>query len=313
MILERLGDLADEFANFNIFFHICRMKKLLGFVLHFSVLMVFLTALVMPSCTGKQPVATTIGHDSMGLELARIHRNRDLLASLFEKVRSDPRLEGSEVGYMVIDCTDPMPTVIAQNEASKTMIPASTLKLFVTGAALEIFGEPVFKEVTTINQLSINWRASNLLRKIGGEVYGVANNKNGFQAIMDFWDRKGLDLSGIRFDDGNGLSRNNAISAKQLVDLLNIMRGSDYYDIFYSSLPVAGYSGTMRKALKGTTAAGLIHAKTGTIAGVKSWAGYVSTHHGRKLIFAIIVNNFTCRPKEIKQKFEQVMVQMTQV
>jgi D-alanyl-D-alanine carboxypeptidase len=289
------------------------MKKLLGFFLHFSVLSVFLVTLLMPSCQGRHPEHSSAGTDSLGFEMARLERQRDTLAGVLERLKNDPGLKDSEIGYMIIDCTDPEPTVIAQCEPSRALIPASTLKLFVTGAALEIFGQPIFREVMTINQLSVNWRASKLLRKIGAEIYGESNNRSGFRAIMDFWTRKGLDLSGIRFDDGNGLSRNNAISPKHLVDLLYIMRNSNYFDIFYSSLPIAGYTGTMRKALRGTTGAGRVHAKTGTIAGVKSWAGYVSTNSGRNLIFAIIVNNYSCRKKEVKKKFEEVMVRMTQV
>jgi D-alanyl-D-alanine carboxypeptidase len=289
------------------------MRKLLGFFLHFTVLSVFLTALLMPSCQGRHPEHLSAGQDSKGLEMARLERERDTLVGVLEQLKNDPGLKDSEIGYMIIDCTDSLPMVIAECEPSRALIPASTLKLFVTGAALEIFGQPIFREVMTINQLSINWRSSKLLRKIGAAVYGESSNTSGYRAIMEFWAGKGLDLTGIRFDDGNGLSRNNAISPKHLVDLLYIMRNSDYFNIFYSSLPIAWYTGTMRKALLGTTAAGKVHAKTGTIAGVKSWAGYVSTNSGRNLIFAIIVNNYSCRQKEVKKKFEQVMVRMTQV
>lgn len=275
--------------------------------------MVFLLAMVMPACQGTHPEQTVTTQDSAGLEMARFQRQRDTLAGVLERFRNDPVLEDSEIGYVILDCTDSIPCVIAQHEPSRTLIPASTLKLFVTGAALEIFGPPVFRDVMTINQLSVNWRSSKLLRQIGGAVYGESNNRNGFRAILEFWERKGIDLTGIRFDDGNGLSRNNAISPRQLADLLNVMRTSSYFNVFYSSLPVAGYTGTMRKTLTGTEAAGLVHAKTGTISKVKSWAGYVSTRNGRNLIFAIIVNNYNCRQKVIKKKVEEVMVRMTQV
>ena len=289
------------------------MKKLLGFLLHFSVLLVFLAAFLMPACQGRHPERSVAGQDSAGLKMARLERQRDTLVQVLNKFKNEPGLKGSDIGYMILDCTEGQPEVIAECDPSRTLIPASTLKLFVTGAALEILGQPVFREVMTINQLSINWRASKLLRKIGGEVYGQSNNQNGYRAVLEFWARKGLDLTGLHLDDGNGLSRNNAISPKHLVDLLYIMRNSDYFDVFYSSLPIAGYTGTMRKALLGTTAAGRVHAKTGTIAGVKSWAGYVTTSNGHNLIFAIIVNNYTCRQKEVKKKIEEVMVRMTQV
>src|SRR5512133_3055770 len=182
------------------------MRRLLGFVLHLSVLLIFLAAVVMPSCQGRQSEQVAFGQDSTGIELAKMQRNRDSLNGILAQLREDPSLQGSDIGYMIVDCTDSLMQIIAQYEPNRTMIPASTLKLFVTGAALEILGPSVFREVMTINQLSINWRSSKLLRRIGAEVYGASNNQNGFRAILDFWTRKGLDLSGINFDDGNGLS-----------------------------------------------------------------------------------------------------------
>ena len=290
------------------------MKKLLGqLLLKLCAGIIFLAVVVMPACQGTHPEAAIPGDDPTGLMMARLQRNRDTLAMCLQRFLNDPLMRDSEIGYLIVDCTDSVPQVIAQHESSRPFIPASTLKLFVTGAALEILGQPVFSEVMTINQLSVNWRSSKLLRKIGGEVFGVCDNRNGFRAIMDFWGRKGIDLTGISFYDGNGLSRSNAVAPKHLVELLSVMRGSEYFDVFYSSLPVAGYSGTMRKALSGTDAAGRVHAKTGTISKVKSWAGYINTLNGRNLIFAIIVNNYTCRQKVVIRKVEEVMVRMTQV
>jgi D-alanyl-D-alanine carboxypeptidase/D-alanyl-D-alanine-endopeptidase (penicillin-binding protein 4) len=69
----------------------------------------------------------------------------------------------------------------------------------------------------------------------------------------------------------------------------------------------------LHKALKGTAAEGRVRAKTGTIAGVKSFAGYVKSVSGKELIFAIIVNDYTCRTKVIKKKLENILLSMAQV
>ena len=66
------------------------------------------------------------------------------------------------------------------------------------------------------------------------------------------------------------------------------------------------------KAMEKAKAEGMIRAKTGTVNGVKSFAGYANTISGKKLIFAIIVNNFTCRTKVLKKKLENVMVKMAE-
>ncbi len=237
-----------------------------------------------------------------------------LLLSDLEDLKTDDCLKNASLGYYIIDITkESNKTVIAQNEQTRPMMPASTLKLFVTAPALEIFGPPVIAEVTVTNEHSVNWRSSKLLRRIGGKIYNHNTKEAGIQAILEFWKAKGLDTRGMYFDDGNGLSRNNAISPKQLVDALFIMTNSKYWLPFYESLPIAGITGTLHKALRGTAAEGRVRAKTGTIAGVKSFAGYVKSVSGRELIFSIIVNDYSCRTKLIKKKLEAIMLRMAEV
>ncbi|HNY03009.1 MAG TPA: D-alanyl-D-alanine carboxypeptidase [Bacteroidales bacterium] len=272
-------------------------------------LLVFLQLLV--SCVNNHPGGT----DKAVLPAVPKSDTKEyntLLAALNE-LKQDPLLNGASVGYMVVDVTAPKPQVVADYQAKKPMVPASTLKIFVTGAALEYFGKSVVPEVTITNQMSVNWRSSKLLRRIGGKVYNEATTTAGTRAILDFWSSRGVDTDGMYFYDGNGLSHNNAISPKQLVDALNAMRHSPWFDVFYQSLPLAGITGTLHRAMKGSAAEGRIHAKTGTIGRVKSFAGYVTTLSGRRLIFSLIVNDYSCRMKQVKKKLEEVMIRMAEV
>lgn len=237
----------------------------------------------------------------------------DTLVTCLERLKQDPYLESADLGYFIIDITTKNPVVVAEYQAKKALIPASTLKIFVTGAALEIFGPSIIKEVNITNMMSVNWRSSKLLRKIGGQKYQSATTTAGARAILQFWQEKGVDTDGMVFDDGNGLSRNNAISPKQLVDALYSMQTSPFFQPFYESLPLAGLSGTLRKAMKGTAAEGRVRAKTGTIASVKSFAGYAHTVSGRRVVFSIIVNNYDGRVKNMKKKLEGVMVKIAEL
>ncbi len=239
--------------------------------------------------------------------------NYDTLLLALENLKKDPCLVPATLGYFIIDVTSKQPVIVAEWNAKKMMIPASTLKIFVTGAALEIFGPPVIKEVTVTNQMSVNWRSSKLLRKIGGKISETPTTAAGAKTILRFWKDKGVDTDGMVFDDGNGLSRHNAISPKQLVDALYAMRTSPYYQVFFESLPLAGISGTLHRAMKGTAAEGRIRAKTGTIAAVKSFAGYAHTVSGHRLIFSFIVNDFDCRVKPMKKKLEAVLVKVAEL
>lgn len=278
----------------------------------FNILLFGIFLFLTVSC-GQEEKKPEIKQAQPVLSEAQAKRFNQLLKDL-QLLKEDGCLKNASLGYYIVDITkEDNKTIIAQCGQTRPMMPASTLKLFVTAPALEIFGPPIIPEVTVTNEHSVNWRSSKLLRRIGGKVYNHNTKDAGVQAILEFWKAKGLDTKGMYFEDGNGLSRNNAISPKQLVDALYIMTNSKYFLPFYESLPIAGLTGTLHKALKGTAAEGRVRAKTGTIAGVKSFAGYVKSVSGRELIFALIVNDYSCRTKLIKKKLEAIMLRMAEV
>lgn len=268
--------------------------------------------MIFPACRNsqeKKPVTSSRPDQ----EMPEAEHPYDTLVQALASLQEDPQLRDASIGYLVVDITSKDPVVVAESHARTPMIPASTLKIFVTGAALEFFGRAIIPEVMITNQMSVNWRSSKLLRKIGGKVYKSATTAAGARAILQFWSDKGVDTRGMYFYDGNGLSRNNAISPKQLVDALYVMRASPYFQTFYESLPLAGMTGTLHRAMKGSIAQGRIRAKTGTINYVKSFAGYCNTITGRKLIFSLIVNDYEGRTRVVKKKLESVLIDMAKI
>jgi D-alanyl-D-alanine carboxypeptidase/D-alanyl-D-alanine-endopeptidase (penicillin-binding protein 4) len=65
-------------------------------------------------------------------------------------------------------------------------------------------------------------------------------------------------------------------------------RHKPIYDHLLPSLPVAGEDGTLKKRMKDTRAEGNVQAKTGTLTGIISLAGYCTASNGHRLCFAII-------------------------
>lgn len=156
------------------------------------------------------------------------------------------------------------------------------------------------------NHVSVNLFAEHLLNQVGVRRYGDGSNYSGALAVENYW--KSKIGAGMYVADGSGLSRHNAVSAYHLTEILQYMRKSKYSKSFYSSLPIAGKSGTMRSIGKGTAAAGNIRAKSGTMSRVKSYAGYCTTKSGKKVAFAMIINNFNCYSSTVKKKLEKLMV-----
>lgn len=100
--------------------------------------------------------------------------------------------------------------------------------------------------------------------------------------------------------DGSGLSLYNYTTADLLVQLLQYAWHTPRIRAaLVPALPVAGQDGTLEKRLCGTEAEGRILAKTGTVTGVSTLAGYALRPDGRTLTFAILCQG-VCSPKEGK-------------
>jgi D-alanyl-D-alanine carboxypeptidase/D-alanyl-D-alanine-endopeptidase (penicillin-binding protein 4) len=111
----------------------------------------------------------------------------------------------------------------------------------------------------------------------------------------------GVQPDGFVVHDGSGLSRHDYVSPRTLVRVLDVMRQSPDFKPFYDALPIAGVDGTIRGRMKGTPAAGNIHAKTGTIDKARSLSGYVTTADGRLLLFSALCNNYTVPTRRVDQ------------
>ena len=101
--------------------------------------------------------------------------------------------------------------------------------------------------------------------------------------------RLGLGGNPYKIADGSGLSLYNYVSAELLVTLLRYAYSKpDIFDHLLPALPIAGVDGTLKKRMTDGAARGNVMAKTGTLTGISSLAGYLTTASGRQLCFAII-------------------------
>jgi len=123
-------------------------------------------------------------------------------------------------------------------------------------------------------------------------------------ALKEFWISKGMNSKGLVLEDACGLSHFNTINSSHLVFILKYMYNSDNFEVFKSSLPVVGISGTLQWYCRRSSAKSNIWAKGGSMKRVRSFAGYASSNSGKNIAFAIIVNNYDCNDYIIKDSFE---------
>jgi D-alanyl-D-alanine carboxypeptidase/D-alanyl-D-alanine-endopeptidase (penicillin-binding protein 4) len=156
------------------------------------------------------------------------------------------------------------------------------------------------------NVKSVNLFAEGLVNLLGYFSFGDGSTESGLNVVRNYWKGK-INCSNLILNDGSGLSRLNAISAQHFCELLKYMSTSKNYEDFKSTLPVAGKNGTISTLCKGGSGEGRIYAKSGTLNNTKSFAGYIDSKTGKKIAFAIIVNNFNCSSNQITLKMEKIL------
>ena len=109
------------------------------------------------------------------------------------------------------------------------------------------------------------------------------------KAIKHTLHKAGVKDAHYKIADGSGLSLYNYVTPELLTKLLTYAyRKAAIYRYLYVSLPVAGEDGTLKKRMKDTPAQINIHAKTGTLTGISSLAGYAIAANNHILAFSII-------------------------
>ncbi len=159
---------------------------------------------------------------------------------------------------------------------------------------LASYTSPPYSEIMkVINKPSQNFYTEQVVRTIGKEVHGVGSMKNGRKAALPVLAQWGVDTARLRYADGSGLSRLNLVTPSDIVSILSGISKGKYFSAFYESLPIAGVDGSIKHRMKGTSAEGNVHAKTGYIGYVRALSGYVTSRDGEMFVFSMIANHYT--------------------
>ncbi|MDD1682556.1 MAG: D-alanyl-D-alanine carboxypeptidase/D-alanyl-D-alanine-endopeptidase [Methanoregula sp.] len=161
---------------------------------------------------------------------------------------------------------------------------------------------PLIEDVKLTLKVSQNMHADTYIMLVA-----AASGKTGFSEGMQeegkILKNLGLDTGSISLADGEGGDSADLFSPQSAAQLLTIMTTRPYAERYVHALPVLGVDGSLASSCTaGNPACGHVYAKTGTRAGynplkdegilfTKSLAGYVDTKGGKRLVFAVFVNN----------------------
>ena len=153
-------------------------------------------------------------------------------------------------------------------------------------------------EVFEILDYMMLWSENNLAERLARLSARAAGNSFNDQGVAQLFEallvEYGIDSSKLVTKDASGLSKENRVTASMLGQLLYHLRKDPKYGLLYESLPVGGVSGTLRSRFLTTapSAVGLVRAKTGTLNGTVTLAGYVESTD-REYVFVTLADDIS--------------------
>ncbi len=142
--------------------------------------------------------------------------------------------------------------------------------------------------------VSDNTAAETLFRQVGlasgqaGSFTGGATGVAAELTTLGLWD------AALVIEDGSGLSRSDQVSPAVLAKAVDRAVDDPAYADLTTGLPVAAASGTLASRFDDAdeqAGRGVVHAKTGSLDGVRTMSGYLFTNSGGLVIFSMAVND----------------------
>ena len=170
------------------------------------------------------------------------------------------------------------------------------------------FSPTLLEIVKETNYESINLFADHMVQHLAFMKNGKGNLEDGVKIMIDFWKSKGIDVHGLYLNDGSGLSRFNAVSGRQMVNMLAFMKNkSQYSDLYFQTIPTPP-DGTLSyfnpKSFPGQS----LRTKSGSIGRVRCFAGLLRTASGKEVLFDIALNNYFCTLSEATKAIEKLLL-----
>jgi len=174
--------------------------------------------------------------------------------------------------------------------------------------------KPVSQHVADMMKFSNNYVAEMLTKDLAVQAgHTPATLEEGMAVIRANLVDLGIDSKHFILLNPSGLSRKNRMKARDLAEIL-VQSHKDFpiYAEMLSGLPLAGLDGTLKKRMTGGPAQGWVRAKTGSLSGVVTLAGYAGRRDGTVRAFAFIFNGKADQGEAARHLFDALATELVQ-
>jgi D-alanyl-D-alanine carboxypeptidase/D-alanyl-D-alanine-endopeptidase (penicillin-binding protein 4) len=176
-------------------------------------------------------------------------------------------------------------------------------------ALASVSSAPLSSIVHDMLKQSVNFDAEMLLEDIGAHA-GNPTPAGGVLAVRAQAAAMHVQLGG-NIEDGSGLSSYDRVTADGEVSWLEAAMTTSLGATLYAGLPIACSDGTLVHRMCGTAAAGRVHAKTGTLDGMRALSGFVTNAAGHRVTFAFLVGGPLSSAAQGKAAIDKAVVALT--
>ena len=234
---------------------------------------------------GRLPLASPPVHLQFGLDDPSLYAGEVLKAMLEERgvTVHSPVFRGRTVHELVADSdpTGPLPDFV---------LPGSDPALLL---------EEVLHE-------SNNFYTEVLLHHISLTARDRSQDA-GLELMGDMLVDAGASRSEFSLADGSGLSVYNRLTPSAMTDLLVWASRQSWFDTWYGHLSQAGVDGTLRYRFTELGREDRFRAKTGSLTGTGSLAGYFEARDGTRYAFAVFANDSSLRSSATRRRIDELL------
>ncbi len=172
---------------------------------------------------------------------------------------------------------------------------------------------PLHALVADMNRYSNNVMAESLIKLLSAGDGTPGTTKAGLQRLLEHLGERGVDTTGWSLADGSGLSRTGRVTALGIAGVLrSALDDPSLAPEMIASLAVGGGVGTLSDRL--LTSGRRVRAKTGTISGAVSLAGYVYPEGpGLPLVFAFLINGPAADKPAARKALDRAAVRLLEI
>jgi len=174
--------------------------------------------------------------------------------------------------------------------------------------------KPVSEHVKDMMKFSNNYVAEMLTKDLAAQSgEAPATLEGGMKIIRAFLVSQGIESKNFTLLNPSGLSRRNQMRPRDLAQIL-LLAHSNFptFAEYLTALPIAGEDGTLHKRMVGSPAQGWVRAKTGSLAGIVSLAGFAGRRDGGLRAFAFLFNGKAEQGESVRHLFDQMATDLVQ-